>query len=185
MIRNQNFRGMGSLLNGIIDADLSKSLSKPTTLEADDVDCPPVLLECLHHVLGHKEGRTAPKILACILSGGILLKLERASFVGLIRCTQQKSVHSQATESRHLCFPEIEILSVVRIATIKVVAQVSFRQFAQMIKTKKFVAEADEKNLTSLAGYRSLGGIRASIYNAMPVAGVEALRDFMVEFKNK
>jgi len=51
--------------------------------------------------------------------------------------------------------------------------------------TKKFVAEADEKNLTALAGYRSLGGIRASIYNAMPVAGVEALRDFMVEFRNK
>ena len=36
--------------------------------------------------------------------------------------------------------------------------------------------------LTDLKGHRSVGGIRASIYNAMPVAGVETLRDFMIEF---
>ncbi len=48
--------------------------------------------------------------------------------------------------------------------------------------TKSFVAQADERNLTALGGHRSVGGIRASIYNAMPLAGVEALRDFMVEF---
>ena len=51
--------------------------------------------------------------------------------------------------------------------------------------TKKFIAEADEKNLTALGGHRSVGGIRASVYNAMPVAGAEALRDFMVEFCKK
>jgi len=46
----------------------------------------------------------------------------------------------------------------------------------------KFNAEAKEQKLTDLKGHRSVGGIRASIYNAMPVAGVEALRDFMVDF---
>jgi phosphoserine aminotransferase len=50
--------------------------------------------------------------------------------------------------------------------------------------TKKFVAEAAERNLTDLGGHRSVGGIRASIYNAMPVAGVEALRDFMIRFRD-
>ncbi|MGI9427887.1 MAG: 3-phosphoserine/phosphohydroxythreonine transaminase [Bythopirellula sp.] len=50
--------------------------------------------------------------------------------------------------------------------------------------TKKFLAEAEAQNMTALAGHRSVGGIRASIYNAMPVAGVEALRDFMLEFCN-
>ena len=48
--------------------------------------------------------------------------------------------------------------------------------------TAKFLAEADKLGLTQLKGHRSVGGIRASIYNAMPVAGVEKLRDFMVEF---
>lgn len=46
----------------------------------------------------------------------------------------------------------------------------------------KFVAEAKLHRLTDLKGHRSVGGIRASIYNAMPIAGVEALRDFMLEF---
>jgi phosphoserine aminotransferase len=48
--------------------------------------------------------------------------------------------------------------------------------------TAKFVSEAKQRDLTELKGHRSVGGIRASIYNAMPVAGVEALRDFMNEF---
>lgn len=49
--------------------------------------------------------------------------------------------------------------------------------------TAAFLAQAKECNLTDLAGHRSVGGIRASIYNAMPLAGVEALRDFMVKFQ--
>ena len=49
--------------------------------------------------------------------------------------------------------------------------------------TEKFVREAEERNLYSLKGHRSVGGLRASIYNAMPIEGVELLRDFMVEFR--
>ncbi|NOY29466.1 MAG: 3-phosphoserine/phosphohydroxythreonine transaminase, partial [Planctomycetes bacterium] len=51
--------------------------------------------------------------------------------------------------------------------------------------TAAFIEQAGERNLTALAGHRSVGGIRASIYNAMPVAGVETLRDFMVEFRKQ
>jgi phosphoserine aminotransferase len=47
---------------------------------------------------------------------------------------------------------------------------------------KKFLGGAQERGLTSLKGHRSVGGIRASIYNAMPVEGVELLRDYMTEF---
>lgn len=50
--------------------------------------------------------------------------------------------------------------------------------------TKQFLAEAEKQNLTDLAGHRSVGGIRASIYNAMPMAGVESLRDFMIRFRD-
>ncbi len=45
-----------------------------------------------------------------------------------------------------------------------------------------FLAEAESRGLCALKGHRSVGGCRASIYNAMPVEGVEALRDFMLEF---
>jgi phosphoserine aminotransferase len=48
--------------------------------------------------------------------------------------------------------------------------------------TDKFVNGAKERGLADLKGHRSVGGIRASIYNAMPVAGVETLRQFMDEF---
>ncbi len=47
----------------------------------------------------------------------------------------------------------------------------------------KFIAEAAEAGLMGLKGHRSVGGLRASIYNACPVASVEALVDFMNEFE--
>ena len=50
---------------------------------------------------------------------------------------------------------------------------------------KKFVAEALEKGFVGLKGHRSVGGLRASIYNAFPKAGVEALVEFMKDFKAK
>lgn len=49
----------------------------------------------------------------------------------------------------------------------------------------KFIAEAAANNLDSLKGHRSVGGIRASIYNAMPMEGVEALASFMADFAAK
>jgi len=48
-----------------------------------------------------------------------------------------------------------------------------------------FVKQAQSRSLVDLKGHRSVGGIRASIYNAMPREGVVALRDFMLEFKQQ
>jgi phosphoserine aminotransferase len=48
-----------------------------------------------------------------------------------------------------------------------------------------FVKEAKEVGLETLKGHRSVGGMRASIYNAMPVEGVQALVDFMKKFEQK
>jgi len=45
-----------------------------------------------------------------------------------------------------------------------------------------FLKEAKEHGLVELKGHRSVGGMRASIYNAMPEEGVVALIDFMKEF---
>lgn len=53
--------------------------------------------------------------------------------------------------------------------------------------TDQFVAQAKSKGLLNLKGHKSAGGIRVSIYNAMPIEGVKALVEFMedFEFKNK
>ncbi len=50
---------------------------------------------------------------------------------------------------------------------------------------KTFVAEAAKAGLANLEGHRSVGGMRASIYNAMPLAGVEALVAFMKDFQRR
>ncbi len=47
----------------------------------------------------------------------------------------------------------------------------------------KFISEAKAAGLETLKGHRSVGGMRASIYNAMPLAGVEALVDFIKKFE--
>ena len=49
----------------------------------------------------------------------------------------------------------------------------------------KFVKEAKEAVLENLKGHRSVGGMRASIYNAMPIEGVEALVEFMRKFEKE
>ncbi|RJS92687.1 3-phosphoserine/phosphohydroxythreonine transaminase [Salinisphaera sp. Q1T1-3] len=48
-----------------------------------------------------------------------------------------------------------------------------------------FLAQAEEAGLSTLKGHRSVGGMRASIYNAMPEAGVDALIDFMRAFEKE
>ena len=47
----------------------------------------------------------------------------------------------------------------------------------------KFVKEATASGLVSLKGHRVTGGMRASIYNAMPIEGVKALIEFMKKFE--
>ena len=49
----------------------------------------------------------------------------------------------------------------------------------------KFVKEAAASGLVNLKGHRTVGGMRASIYNAMPIEGVEALTAFMKKFEEE
>jgi phosphoserine aminotransferase len=48
-----------------------------------------------------------------------------------------------------------------------------------------FLEEAKKAGLVTLKGHRSVGGMRASIYNAMPEEGVNALIDFMADFEKR
>ena len=50
---------------------------------------------------------------------------------------------------------------------------------------KLFLSEANSNNLFNLKGYRSIGGMRASLYNAMGIDGARALVNFMKDFERK
>jgi phosphoserine aminotransferase len=64
------------------------------------------------------------------------------------------------------------------------IMNVTFRLPSEELE-KKFTSEATAQGLDGLKGHRSVGGIRASIYNAFPMPGVKALVAFMKEFENK
>ncbi len=61
---------------------------------------------------------------------------------------------------------------------------VTFRLPTEALE-EQFVKEAKKNSMDSLKGHRSVGGIRASLYNAMPMEGVKALVTFMEQFKAK
>lgn len=58
-------------------------------------------------------------------------------------------------------------------------------QLADPALDGRFLEQATAAGLTGLKGHRAVGGMRASIYNAMPLAGVQALVDFMVDFERR
>jgi phosphoserine aminotransferase len=52
-------------------------------------------------------------------------------------------------------------------------------------RDEAFLKQAAQHGLTQLKGHRSVGGMRASVYNAMPLAGVKALVEFMHDFERR
>ncbi|HXD34290.1 MAG TPA: 3-phosphoserine/phosphohydroxythreonine transaminase [Pyrinomonadaceae bacterium] len=69
-------------------------------------------------------------------------------------------------------------------ADCRSIMNVTFRLPSEELE-KKFTSEATAQKLDGLKGHRSVGGVRASIYNAFPKEGVEALVSFMKEFERK
>jgi phosphoserine aminotransferase len=61
---------------------------------------------------------------------------------------------------------------------------VTFRLPSEELE-EKFIKESSAQGMKGLKGHRVVGGIRASIYNAFPPAGVDALVAFMKEFERK
>ena len=64
------------------------------------------------------------------------------------------------------------------------IMNVSFKTVSEELDAK-FLREADAVGLYALKGHRNVGGVRASIYNPMPLAGVEKLAGFMEEFERE
>ena len=61
---------------------------------------------------------------------------------------------------------------------------VTFRLPAEALE-EKFVKDAAAQKLSGLKGHRTVGGIRASLFNAFPLEGVQALVAFMKDFQQK
>jgi phosphoserine aminotransferase len=68
--------------------------------------------------------------------------------------------------------------------TVRSVMNVVFRLPKEELE-KRFIREAEERGMIGLKGHRSVGGCRASLYNAMPAEGAEQLAEFMEEFASK
>jgi phosphoserine aminotransferase len=61
---------------------------------------------------------------------------------------------------------------------------ISFRTNSEELD-KKFIEEAEANGMKTIAGHRSVGGMRASMYNAFPVSGAEMLAEFMQDFAKR
>ena len=95
------------------------------------------------------------------------------------------AMHRENEEKAGLLYDAIDATEFYRghaDADARSIMNVTFRLPSEELE-KKFAAEATAQGLDGLKGHRSVGGIRASIYNAFPVAGVEALVAFMKEFE--
>ena len=64
------------------------------------------------------------------------------------------------------------------------IMNITFRLPSEELE-KKFVKESEQHNFVGLAGHRSVGGIRASAYNAVPYEACKALADYMVDFQKR
>ena len=60
---------------------------------------------------------------------------------------------------------------------------VTFRTKSDAVDAE-FIKQAEKHGIVSIKGHRAIGGMRASLYNAMPIEGVQHLVDFMREFEN-
>ncbi|MEI6234034.1 MAG: 3-phosphoserine/phosphohydroxythreonine transaminase [Planctomycetota bacterium] len=74
--------------------------------------------------------------------------------------------------------------STVKIASQRSHMNVTYRLPSEE-KTDEFIKQAAKQKMVALKGYRTVGGIRASIYNAMPIEGCQALASFMKDFAAK
>lgn len=109
---------------------------------------------------------------------GLVLKWLKAQ--GGVEAIEQRNIVKaaklyQAIDQSSLYHNPVEIASRSRMNVPFILADESL--------DKPFLAAAEANGLFELKGHRSVGGMRASIYNAMPEAGVLALIDFMAEFE--
>lgn len=104
--------------------------------------------------------------------------LRQGGVEGIAKHNQEKSAHLYAAIDRSSLYRGIADLE------YRSEMNVTFRLPSEELENQ-FVHEASSRGLKGLKGHRSAGGMRASIYNAMPLEGVNALIAFMQEFEKQ
>ena len=140
----------------------------------------PGYLQYKNHADGDSEWNTPPTFAIYVL-GKIAKWL--ANDVGGLEAMQQQN-REKATLLYDVIDSQNGFYTGHAVADSRSQMNVTFN-FANEDLLPKFVAEAAEQDLSALKGHRSVGGIRASIYNAMPREGAEALANFMTDFAAK
>lgn len=98
-----------------------------------------------------------------------------------------ENLHRQNVEKAALIYRTIDASAFYKGTAVKEFRSdmnITFRLPSEALE-EQFIKEASKQGMKGLKGHRMVGGIRASIYNAFPVAGVEALVAFMKEFEKK
>lgn len=110
-----------------------------------------------------------------------MLVAERIESLGGLAEMQKKNIEKAKLLYDYL--DSTDFYSTPVISADRSLMNVVFRTATEELDDK-FVKESAKNGMTNLKGHRSVGGMRASIYNAMPREGVERLVDFMKEFEN-
>jgi len=138
----------------------------------------PTMLDYRTHVKNDSRSNTPPVFAVYML--GLVCRWVRERMGGLASIQRHNSAKAQLLydvldgsegfftgHAQHACRSDMNV---------------TFRLPNESLDTA-FVTAAADRGLVDLKGHRSVGGVRASIYNAMPVEGVEALRDCMLDFR--
>jgi phosphoserine aminotransferase len=97
---------------------------------------------------------------------------------------KMEAINNEKAQILYSCIDDSEFYTGTAATDSRSVMNVTFRLPSEELE-QRFVQEALENDLGGLKGHRSVGGCRASIYNAMPMAGLEALVGFMKKFEAK
>jgi phosphoserine aminotransferase len=139
----------------------------------------PTMLQYTTHAEKNSLYNTPPCIAIYMVQ--LVLKWIEDSFGGLAGVERQ---NQEKADILYNCIDSSPFYRGTADKDSRSVMNVTFRLPSEDLE-KKFIAEAQKGQLGGLKGHRSVGGCRASIYNAMDVAGVRSLVDFMNDFAAK
>ncbi len=143
-------------------------------------DDTPAILNYKTHVKADSLYNTPPAF-AIYVVGLVLKWIERQG--GLKAVEARNRSKAQAVYSALDAFPDV-YESAVREKRDRSLMNVTFR-LRNPDRDKEFLAGAQERDMDGLKGHRSVGGFRASIYNAFPPEGCQALANYIEEFAKR
>jgi phosphoserine aminotransferase len=139
----------------------------------------PSLLQYQTHVKQHPMANTPPTWAIYITSLMLQWVKEQGGLAAMDCLNRQKAEAVYAVLDQHAGFYQNPVATANRSRV-----NIPFTLAAQQLESV-FLEQAAGQGLTELRGHRTAGGIRASLYNAMPLNGAELLADFMNDFARR